>query len=143
MVGSTEYRYLVAPSRAWTMEHAELTQQIIGRAMTVHNVLGPGFLESVYKNALAHELRKAGIPFVREKRVRVYYDGIVMGEYSADLLVDSRVMVEVKAIRTLASGNEAQLVNYLTAVNIDVGLLINFGARRLEFKRKTRILQTA
>ena len=68
---------------------------------------------------------------------------IVMGEYSADLLVDSRVMVEVKAIRTIAPGNEAQLVNYLTAVNIDVGLLINFGARRLEFKRKTRIIQTA
>jgi GxxExxY protein len=80
---------------------------------------------------------------VREKRTRVYYDGIVMGEYSADLLVDSRVMVEVNAIRALAPGNEAQLVNYLTAVNIDVGLLINFGARRLEFKRKTRILQAA
>jgi GxxExxY protein len=111
--------------------------------MTVHNVLGPGFLESVYKNALAHELRKAGIPFVREKRVRVYYDGIVMGEYSADLLVDSRVMVEVKAIRAIAPGNEAQLVNYLTAISIDVGLLINFGANRLEFKWKTRIIQTA
>lgn len=80
---------------------------------------------------------------MREKRVRVYYDGIVMGEYSADLLVDSRVMVEVKAIRALASGNEAQLVNHLTAISIDVGLLFNFGARRLEFKRKTRILQTA
>jgi GxxExxY protein len=80
---------------------------------------------------------------VREKRTRVYYDGIVMGEYSADLLVDSRVMVEVKAIRTIAPGNEAQLVNYLTAISIDVGLLINFGAKRLEFKRKTRIIQTA
>jgi len=88
--------------------------------------------ESIVKNALAHELRKAGIPFVREKRARVYYDGIVMGEYSADLLVDSRVMVEVKAIRTISSGNEAQLVNYLTAVNINVGLLINFAGATLK-----------
>jgi GxxExxY protein len=71
----------------------------------------------------------------------VYYDGIVMGEFSADFLVDSRVIVEVKAIRTFVPENEAQLVNYLTAVNIDVGLLINFGARRLEFKRKTRIFK--
>ena len=64
-----------------------------------------------------------------------------MGEFSADLLVDSRVLIEVKAIRAIASGNEAQLVNYLNAVNVDVGLLINFGASRLEFKRKTRIFQ--
>ena len=123
------------------MEHGQLTRKIIGRAMRVHNVLGPGFLESVYKNALAHELWTAGIPFEREKRASVYYDGIVMGEFSADLLVDSRVLVEVKAIRAIASGNEAQLVNYLNAVNVDVGLLINFGASRLEVKRKTRIFQ--
>jgi GxxExxY protein len=142
MVGATEYRDLVGPSRARTMEHAELIQQIIGRAMTVHNVLSPGFLESVYKNALAHELRKAGIPFVREKRGVVYYDGSVMGEFSADFLVDSRVIVEVKAIRTFAPENGAQLVNYLKAVNIDVGLLINFGARRPEFCKLLE-LQTA
>ena len=106
--------------------------------MKVHSTLGPGFLESVYQNALAHELRKAGLNVEHEKPITVRYDGIAVGEFSADMLVESRVMLELKANQALALANEVQLVNYLTATGIEIGLLLNFGAERLEFKRKTR-----
>jgi GxxExxY protein len=120
------------------MEHARLTEAIIGGAMKVHNTLGPGYLESVYQNALAHELRRRGLFVELRKRVRVRYDGIVVGDFVADMLVEGSVLVENKAIRSLAPEHEAQLVNYLTATMIDVGLLLNFGAERLTFKRKAR-----
>ena len=120
------------------MEDEQLTEKIIGCAMKVHTVLGPGFLESVYKNALAHELRKAGLNVEIEKPLKVHYDGIVVGEFSADMLVESRIMLELKANQGLAPTHEVQLVNYLTATGIEIGLLINFGGERLEFKRKTR-----
>ena len=120
------------------MEHEALTGKIIGAAMKVHRALGPGFLESVYKNALAYELRRSGLHVEREKRVQVRYDDIVVGDFSVDMLVSDRVMVEVKAIRALGLTHEVQLVNYLTATAIDVGLLFNFGAERLGFKRKMR-----
>ena len=118
--------------------HAALTQTIIGCSMKVHRVLGPGFLESVYLNALAHELRQQGLSVEREKRLQVHYDGEVVGDFSADLFVESTVLTEVKATRAITPGNEAQLVNYLTAIEVDVGLLINFGGEKLEFKRKHR-----
>lgn len=120
------------------MEDYELTEKIIGAGMKVHSALGPGFLESVYKNALAHELRKLGLKVECEKPIKVYYDGIVVGVYSADKLVEERVMVECKATLKLAPSDEVQLVNYLTATLTEIGLLLNFGAQRLEFKRKTR-----
>ena len=123
------------------MQHADITEKVIGCSMKVHRTLGPGYLESVYRNALAHELQQRAIPFEREKRVRVWYDGIIVGDYSADLLVQECVLVEVKAVRCLAPGHEAQLVNYLTGIQLDVGLLINFGAESLEFRRKTRAYQ--
>jgi GxxExxY protein len=120
------------------MEHAELTEKIIGCAMKVHRTLGPGFLESVYQNALAHELKKAGLRVECEKPIQVTYDGIVVGDFAADMLVDGTVMVENKAAQALAPAYEVQLVNYLTATGVEIGLLFNFGVEKLEFKRKHR-----
>jgi len=120
------------------MEDQELTEKIIGCAMKVHSTLGPGFLESVYQKALAHELAKAGLKVECEKPITVHYDGVAVGDFSADMLVENQVMLELKANQALATGSEAQLVNYLTATGVEIGLLLNFGAERLEFKRKTR-----
>ena len=123
------------------MQDQQLTEQIIGCAMKVHSALGPGFLESVYRMALAHELREPGLDVECEKPIRVKYDGVIVGDFSADMLVEGRVILELKANQALAPANEVQLVNYLTATGIEVGLLLNFGAERLEFKRKTRTYQ--
>ena len=121
------------------MEHGDLTQVIIGCAMRVHRVLGPGFLESVYQNALSHELRKAGLRVECERTLQVVYDGIVIGDFVADMFVNDLVLIENKAVQTLSPAHEVQLVNYLTATGIDVGLVLNFGSGRLQFKRKTRV----
>jgi GxxExxY protein len=120
------------------MEHEKLTEHIIGCAITVHRALGPGFLESVYQNALVHELRKAGLTAECERKIAVQYDDIIVGDFIADMLVEGQVLIENKAVQTVAPAHEAQLVNYLTATGIEIGLLLNFGAPRLEFKRKTR-----
>lgn len=119
----------------------DLTGQIIGCAMKVHSNLGPGFLESVYQNALAHELRQAGFTVELEVRLQVRYDGIVVGIFDADMLVNKAVLIENKAVQALATAHEVQLVNYLTATGVDEGLVLNFGASRLEFKKKFRIYQ--
>lgn len=121
------------------MEHRELTQAIIGCAMTVHRTLGPGFLDSVYQNALAHELTKAGLRVECQKSIRVLYDGIAVGEFYADMLVEGCVLVENKAMQTLVIGHERQLINYLAPTGVDVGLLLNFGSPSLQFKRKSRV----
>jgi GxxExxY protein len=121
------------------MEDQKLTEGIIGCAMRVHATLGPGYLESVYQKALAHEMRKAGLRFECEKPIAVHYDGIAVGDFFADILVEERVILELKANQALASSHEVQLVNYLTSTGIEIGLLLNFGAKRLEYKRKTRI----
>ena len=121
------------------IRESELTETIIGCAMRVHSALGPGFLESVYQRALEHEMRKAGVQLESQKPISVHYDGIIVGDFMADLIVEGKVMIELKANQALGVANEAQLVNYLTATGIEIGLLINFGAQRLEFKRKTRI----
>ena len=120
------------------MEYEELTGRIIGCAMTVHRALGPGFLESVYQNALVHELGKAGLVVECHRPVAVTYDGVAVGRFTVDMLVGGVVLVENKAVRALAPGHEVQLVNYLTATGIEIGLILNFGSERLEFKRKTR-----
>jgi len=117
----------------------DLAGKVIGLAMKVHSTLGAGFLESVYHKALAHELTKAEIPFESEKSLNVAYDGILVGEFAADLLVGNELIVELKSVQTLAAVHEVQTVNYLVATGIDVGLLINFGAERLEFKKKFRL----
>ena len=120
----------------------DLAGQVIGSAMKVHSALGPGFLESVYQNALAYELRDAGYKVELEKDVTVKYRGQVVGKFAADMLVNDRLIVENKAILALAKAHEVQLVNYLTATEIDEGLLLNFGAVRLEYKKKFRTLNS-
>jgi GxxExxY protein len=120
------------------MECEALTGRIIGCAMLVHRTLGHGFLECVYQNALTHELRGRGLLVECEKRVEVHYRDVLVGDFTADMLIDSLVLVENKAVRVLSPAHEAQLVNYLTATGIEIGLLLNFGADRLEFKRKAR-----
>jgi GxxExxY protein len=106
--------------------------------MAVHRALGPGFLESVYQNALAYELRKSGIGVECERKIQVSYEGFVVGDFCADMLVQDTVLIENKALNALTPAHEAQLVNYLAATGIECGLLINFGSSRLEFKRKNR-----
>ena len=120
------------------MRHESLTQTVIGCAMKVHRTLGPGFLESVYQKALTHELGKAGMRVECEKPVQVCYDGMVVGDFFADMLVGEEVLVENKAVQALAPAHEVQLVNYLTATGVEIGLLLNFGAESLQFKRKHR-----
>ena len=114
------------------MENRKLTEKIIGYAMKVHSTLGPGFLEFVYKNALSHELQKAEIKIECERRLDVNYDGIVVGQYVADIIVENQVILELKAIQSLNASHEVQLVNYLTATSIEVGLLLNVGQERLK-----------
>src|SRR5438552_10261026 len=111
----------------------------VPETMKVHSALGPGFLESVYKNALIWELRKAGIKAEAESSISVRYDGQLVGAFTADLFVSDSVIVELKASQSLAKAYEVQLVNYLTATGFDEGLLLNFGAERLEFKKKFRL----
>ncbi len=110
-------------------KHGDLTRQIIGVFYDVYRVLGYGFLEKVYENALAIRLRKAGFTVVQQQPIRVYFDGEVVGEYFADLVVNGLVIVEVKAVQKLAPEHEAQLLNYLKATCYEVGLLLNFGPR--------------
>ncbi len=120
------------------MQDEALTKTIIGCAYTVHNTLGAGFLEKVYENALAHELRKQGLAVIQQAPIQVRYDGVVVGDYYADLWVAERVIVELKAVQTLHKRHEVQLVNYLTATSVDTGLLLNFGTS-VQVKRKFRV----
>lgn len=100
--------------------------------------LGPGFLESVYKNAMLVELRKQGLAYQVEMPINVYYEGVLVGDFKADIVVEDMLILELKAVQSLHMAHEIQLVNYLTATGIDDGLLINFGAPELQFKRKFR-----
>ena len=115
----------------------DLTEKIIGCAYSVHNTLGAGFLERVYENALAIELTEQGLQFKQQARLGVRYRGREIGEYFADLLIERRVICELKAVDALTRQHEVQLVNYLTATGIDTGLLINFG-NRVTVRRKFR-----
>lgn len=108
--------------------------------MKVHRTLGPGFLETVYQNALVHELRRAGLSAEVGQRITVRYENVIVGEYVADILVNEQLLCELKAISSLSKADEVQLVNYLTATNHDIGLLLNFGAPSLQFKRRHRRL---
>ncbi|MGH8047414.1 MAG: GxxExxY protein [Chthoniobacterales bacterium] len=117
----------------------DLAGEVIGAAMKVHRVLGHGFLEAVYLNALAHELLTCGHAIRTQVPLEVRYDDVVVGNYVADLMIGDALIIEIKAVQALAKAHEAQLVNYLTATRIDVGLLLNFGAASLEFRRKARI----
>jgi GxxExxY protein len=121
----------------------DLCGHVIGAAMKVHSALGPGFLESVYQNALIVELRKRGLQAAVGRPITVRYDGEVVGSFTADLLVNDKLIVELKATQSLAKAHEVQLVNYLVATEMNEGLLLNFGAERLEFKKKFRVPKQA
>ena len=116
-------------------KYKELTEEIIRIFYRVYNKLGYGFLEKVYENAMMIELNKEGIPAVSQYAIKVLYEGEVIGEYYADILVENKVIVEIKAARSLVKENEAQLLNYLKATDIEVGLLVDFGTKP-EVKRK-------
>lgn len=117
----------------------QLITDVIECAKRIRQQLGPGFLEKVYKNAMVVELRKLKLNFETEKLIQVLYDGIVVGEYRTDIIVEGKLILELKATQDLSIANEVQLVNYLTSTGIDDGLLINFGSDKLQFKRKYRI----
>ncbi|GAB4092323.1 GxxExxY protein [Flaviaesturariibacter terrae] len=108
-------------------KHTELTRKIIKAFYVVYNKLGYGFLEKVYKRALLIELRKMGLICEEEVPVKVYYDGILIGDFKADILVESKVILELKTAEGFCEADEAQLVNYLRSTEIEVGLLLNFG----------------
>ena len=113
----------------------QLTEKVIQYAFTVSNTLGCGFLEKVYENALAHELRKAGLQVQQQHGITVYYDGVVVGEYTADLLVEGVLLLELKAVKDLNGIHLAQCLNYLKATNLRLCLLMNFAKPKLEFRR--------
>ena len=115
--------------------HTEITEQIIEAAFRVHKILGFGFLEKVYENALAIEIRKRGLKVEQQKPLIVYYEKEIVGEFFVDLLVEGKIIVEVKALKQLIDVHEIQLLNYLKGCNLEVGLLINFG-KSVETKRK-------
>jgi GxxExxY protein len=112
-----------------------LSKRIIGCALTVLHALGTGFLEKVYENALLHELRKAGLAVSQQHRMVVRYDGIVVGDYTVDLLVEDIVLVELKVARAIDEIHHAQCLNYLKATGLHLCLLLNFGKTRLEIER--------
>jgi GxxExxY protein len=117
---------------------SDLTEKIIGAAFKVHNSLGAGFLEKVYEKALLVELAKQGIAAEQQKPFRVLYEGTIVGDYQADLVVGGRVIVECKSVDALTRTHEAQLLNYLKATDLRVGLLFNFSRPKLEFRRFVR-----
>jgi GxxExxY protein len=117
------------------LKYQELTGQVIQCAFKVHKILGFGFLENIYQNALLIELEKNGLKAVKEAPIQVSYDGRVIGEYIADVLVEDRIILELKSVKEFHPAHEAQLVNYLKATGLEIGLLINFG-ERVEIKRK-------
>lgn len=122
------------------MKYEEITERVIGAFYHVYNTLGWGFLEKVYHNALAIELTKRGVHAESQRRIDVLYDGRLVGEYFADFLIEGCVIVELKSVEALAPEHETQLVNYLKATDIDVGLLLNFG-HKAQVRRK--IFETA
>lgn len=117
------------------MKYEELTRKIIGCAMKVHSALGNGFQEVIYQRALCIEMEKHELRYQREMEMNIYYDEICIGNRRVDFFVEEKIMVELKAIIKLEEVHLAQAMNYCQAYNLPVGLLINFGAKSLEFKR--------
>ena len=120
------------------MNDDQLSKKVIGAAFQVHNQLGFGFLESVYEKALSIELNKLGIAHQTQAPIKVYYEEQIVGEFACDVLVEKRLILELKSVTQLAVAHEVQLVNYLAATKIDIGLLINFGPTKVDIKRKFR-----
>jgi len=116
-------------------EQKQLTRRVIGCAYQVANTLGNGFLEKVYENALAHELAKAGLSVSQQVPIAVVYDGLVVGDFFADILVEKTLLLELKSVTALTDAHFAQCLNYLKATGIPVCLLLNFGTSRMEIRR--------
>ncbi|MCX6338484.1 MAG: GxxExxY protein [Candidatus Aureabacteria bacterium] len=116
--------------------YADITEKIIGAAIEVHRILGPGFLEAVYEEALCIELERRGLDFAKQKELRISYKDVVLNQmYRADLIVEDRIIVETKATSELTGIDEAQVFNYLKATGKKVGLLVNFCKESLEWRR--------
>ncbi|MBK8793310.1 MAG: GxxExxY protein [Holophaga sp.] len=115
-----------------------VSEHVIGCAFRVANTLGPGFLEKVYENALLHELRKRELDVKAQQGIEVWYDGVVVGEFAVDLLVENRILVELKACAALTDAHVAQGLNYLAATGLKTCLLLNFGAPKVEVRRLGR-----
>lgn len=120
---------------AWKMENDEITYQIIGCAMKIHNNLGNGFHELIYQRCLAIEFKEVGLHFEREKPKKILYDNSIVGERRADFIIEERILVEIKALVDLQYVHLTQAKNYSKAYNLPLGLLINFGARSLQYKK--------
>jgi len=117
------------------IELDKITEKIIGCAFSVSNSLGSGFLEKVYENALFHELTKNGLVVEKQVSLKVKYDGVVVGDYVADFLVEKSILIELKAAESLDNTHFAQCLNYLKATGLKLCLLINFGTKRVQVKR--------
>lgn len=126
------------PIRARRDVYPELTRQVIGASYEVHNVLGRGFLEKVYENALLYELRHLGLDVDSQAPIPVDYKGRSVGLYFADLFIENKVIVEIKTGDTLNPVHEAQLLHYLKATGVEVGLLLNFASERVQVRRLAR-----
>ena len=120
------------------MKYRELTEKIIACAYKVYNRMGYGFLESVYEKCLLIELIKAGLSAVSQKSITVFYDDEIVGKFVADIIVEDTIILELKSVRQIIQAHEVQLVNYLVATEKPVGLIINFGERKVEIKRKVK-----
>lgn len=125
------------------MSDHDLTGQIIGACFEVAKELGHGFLEGVYESALMVALRDRGVQARRQVPLKVHFRGIIVGEFFADLVVEEKILVELKSVGCLVTEHQAQLINYLTATGFETGLLINFGRPKLEYKRCRRRQQAA
>jgi len=123
------------------MEYEDMTETIIGCAYRVYNKMGFGFLENVYERCLLIELHKAGMGTESQKPITVYYDDEIVGEFTADILVNDMIILELKSVRRVIKAHEVQLVNYLVATGKPVGLILNFGERKVEVKRKIKDLK--
>lgn len=121
------------------MDVETLVKTVIDCSKNIRRHLGPGYLESVYKNAMLVELKKNGLSYEVEKSINVYYEDVLVGDFKADIIVEGILILELKAVQSLHMAHEIQLVNYLTATGVDNGLLINFGSEELQFKRKYRV----
>ncbi len=124
------------PNNDGAYPHREITEKIIGAAFEVHQELGTGFLEKVYETALVRELEDRDVRVSSQAEIAVHYKGHPVGVYYADVLIDGKVICEIKATESLSRTHEAQILHYLKATGIKVGLLLNFGAKRLEIKRR-------
>ena len=123
------------------MEYEGLTEKIIGCAYCVYNAMGFGFLESVYEKCMLIELRKAGLAVESQKPITVYYENEIVGDFVADIIVNDTIILELKSVRRIIEAHEVQLVNYLVATGKPVGLILNFGERKVEIKRKIKNLK--